>query len=303
MNEIVGIGAAVMDTLVTLPEYPAQDTKVRALTVKQCGGGPAATGIVAAAKLGAVCSFIGVLAQDVGGIFLRDDFARYGVDTECVDMVAGYSSFTSTILLSQENGSRTIVFDRGNLPPLHLCDKQKQAVWDACVLMVDGNELDAAVEAAQIARQSGTKVLYDAGGLYPGVERLLKLTDILIPSEEFALGHTGETSVSAAAKKLYALYHPEAVIVTCGKKGGLIYQGGNIVQYPIYPAKVVDSNGAGDVFHGAFATAIVRSFSYTQCCHFSSAVSALKCTGIGARESVPDYKTTIDFLRRNGYEL
>ncbi len=51
-------------------------------------------------------------------------------------------------------------------------------------------------------------------------------------------------------------------------------------EYPIYPAEVVDSNGAGDVFHGAFASAVVRGYSPIKCCHFASCVSALKCTGV-----------------------
>ena len=169
--------------------------------------------------------------------------------------------------------------------------------------MADGNEMDAAVEGAKIARENGVKVLYDCGGLYDGVERLLALTDVMIPSEEFAMGHTGEKDAASAAKKLYEMYNPEYVVVTRGKFGGLLYDGKVVTEYPIYPADVVDSNGSGDVFHGAFASAIVRGFTPIQCCHFSSCVSALKCMGVGARESVPDYDTTINYLRSNGYEL
>ncbi|MDD4414226.1 MAG: carbohydrate kinase family protein [Oscillospiraceae bacterium] len=303
MSAIVGIGACVMDTLMTLPEFPKEDTKMRAMDVKQSGGGPAATGIVAAAKLGVKSGFIGVLSDDSGGQFLSDDFMLYGVDVSRIDIKSGYRSFTSFIWLNKQKGSRTCVFDKGNLPPLVLSDSQKQFIKNAKLLLVDGNDMDAAVEAAEIARKSNTTVLYDAGGLYDGVERLLCLTDILIPSEEFALAHTGKTNVNAAAAVLDNWYHPKAVVITRGKKGGLLYVNGKYIEYPIYPAEVVDSNGAGDVFHGAFAAAVVRGFSLEQACHFSSAVSAIKCTGTGARESVPDYDTTIYYLRRNGYEL
>ena len=169
--------------------------------------------------------------------------------------------------------------------------------------MVDGNEMDAAVEAAKIARDNGIKVLYDCGGLYEGVERLLELTDIMIPSEEFSLGHTGCKTAEEAAKKLYETYAPEVVVITQGKRGGIIYDGKDIISYPVYPAVVVDSNGSGDVFHGAFAAAVVKGYDYLKCCHFSSAVSGLKCTGVGARESVPDFETTKNYLKENGYEL
>lgn len=303
MSKIVGIGACVMDTLVSVPYYPNEDTKLRAESSKPAGGGPVATGLVAAAKLGCDTEYIGILSDDAGGRFLKDDFKKYGVGTDNITVKSGYRSFTSVIWLSAETSSRTCVFDKGDLPPLELTEKQIQAVKNAELLMVDGNEMDAAVEAAKIARENGVKVLYDCGGLYDGVERLLALTDIMIPSEEFAIGHTGASSAEEAAKKLYEMYNPQIVVVTQGKKGGLLYQGNNIVSYPIYPAKVVDSNGSGDVFHGAFATAVVKGFDYENCCHFSSAVSAIKCTGVGARESVPDFETVKKYLKENGYEL
>ena len=303
MNKIVGIGAVVMDTLISVPEYPAEDTKMCALEVRQAGGGPTATGIVAAQKLGIDCAYIGVLATDPGGQFLKKDFEKYGVDTSLIEIKDGYRSFTSVIWLSQAATTRTCVFDRGNLPKLVLNEAQKKAIQDAEILMVDGNELEAAIEGAKIARENGTKVLYDAGGQYKGVERLLPYADILIPSKEFSLGITGAKTTEEAAQKLYETYQPEIVVITCGKAGGILYNGSEYIHYPIYPAEVKDSNGAGDVFHGAFACGMVRGFGYEQCCHFSSAVSGIKCMGIGARESVPDYKTVIEYLRRYHYEL
>ena len=99
------------------------------------------------------------------------------------------------------------------------------------------------------------------------------------------------------------VYKPEVVVVTQGKKGGILYNGDSLISYPIYPAEVVDSNGSGDVFHGAFAAAVVKGYDYLKSCHFSSAVSGIKCMGVGARESVPDFETTKNYLKENGYEL
>ena len=191
----------------------------------------------------------------------------------------------------------------GHLFTLKLNDKHKEAIKSAKILMVDGNELEAALQAAKLARGNGVSVLYDAGGLYEGVEQLLRYTDILIPSEEFAISHTQEENVFIAAKKLYNLYHPKVVVITRGKQGGLLYDGSDFTVYPVYPARVVDSNGAGDVFHGAFAAGLISGYGYEQCCHFASAVSALKCTGMGARESVPTRSKVMEFLRRNGYAI
>ncbi|MBR2466724.1 MAG: hypothetical protein IKB38_07350 [Clostridia bacterium] len=302
-KRIIGIGACVADTLMSVPHFPKEDTKLRASGSKMAGGGPCATGLVAAAKLGADCSFIGNLANDSAGAFLLADFKKYGVSTELVGVMEGFRSFSSVIWLSEESSSRTCVFDKGDLPPLSLCEAAMAEIADADILMVDGNEMDAAVSAAKEAKKNGTTVLYDCGGLYEGVEQLLSLTDVMIPSEEFALAHTGEDDAQSAAVRLFELYSPSVVVITQGKRGGILYDGKSITPYPIYPVEVKDSNGSGDVFHGAFAFALTNGFDYEKCCHFSSAVSALKCTGIGARESVPDFETVKKFLKENGYEL
>lgn len=297
---VLGIGACVMDTLITVPSYPKEDTKLRGTESRAAGGGPAATGIVAAARLGVGAGFIGVLSDDNGGIFLRKDFEKYGVDTSWVETKSGYRSFTSTIWLAQDKSTRTCVYDKGNLPPLKLDEERLEAVKAAEILLIDGNEMEAAEEACLAAKEGNTKILYDCGGLYPGVERLLKLTDVMIPSEEFAKGHTGCATAQAASERLYEWYHPEVVVVTCGKEGGILYDGKTMRSYPAFQVEAVDTNGSGDVFHGAFAAGMVKGLTYEECCYFASAVSALKCAGIGARESVPDFERVGSFLKERG---
>ncbi len=301
MMRITGIGANVYDTLYTVDSYPDEDTKKRAKSAVSSGGGPTATGLVAAAKLGANVSYLGALTTDAPGIFLKADMEKYGVDTSKVNVASGFSSFSSCIFLSEKEKTRTCVFYRGDIPPLKLSPEQKDEIKAADILMIDGNEMDAATEGARFAKESGTKVLYDAGGLYDGVENLIKYADILIPSEEFALGFTKKETAEDAARALYEAYRPEVVVITQGKKGGIMYDGDNVRSYPALPAEVVDSNGAGDVFHGAFAFALAKGFDMYKCCIFSSAVSALKCTKLGARSAVPEYKKVIEFLKELGY--
>ena len=303
MAKIVGIGANVFDTLYTVDTYPAEDTKMCATGVKECGGGPCATGLVAASKLGADCGFIGNYTNDSAGSFLKNDFEKYGVDTSCMKYMPGYSSFCSVLWLAGDNATRTCVFSRGNVPPTVIDEASKKAIADAEILMIDGNEMDAAEDACKTANETGTKVLYDAGGLYVGVERLLPLTDILIPSEEFALGHTGAKTAEDAAKILFEKYSPEIVVITQGKKGGIIYDGKEVKEYPAFAVEAVDSNGSGDVFHGAFAFAMNMGYNYYDACVFSSAVSALKCTKVGARTGVPALAEVKEFLKERGIDV
>jgi len=296
---IVGIGANVYDTLIKLSEFPIEDTKMPVETVVQSGGGPCATGLVAAARLGAKTAWVGNLSDDAAGVFLLDDFDRFGVSTDLIDVKPSYRTFSATVLLNEKNGSRTCLLDRGNLPPLELSAKQLAAVERADILLVDGNELDAAVVAAKCAKASGCKVLYDAGGIYSGVDRLLTETDLLIPSEEFARKFAGKTTVEDAARELFKRFEPEVVVITQGKKGGLAFRNGNTFRYPVFEVDVVDSNGAGDVFHGAFAFAFADGMPLEECCRFAAAAAALKCTKIGARNGVPTVGQVRCFLNTN----
>lgn len=300
MAKIVGIGANVCDTLITVPYFPTEDTKLRANEISQSGGGPCATGLVAASKLGEKCAYIGKLTDDSAGKFLMADLEKYNVSTEFVRIENGYTSFSSYICLAEDTVSRTCIFHKGDIPEWSIDEEQKKAISESEILMIDGNEMKAALEGVKIAKQSGTKVLYDAGGLYEGVENLLPYSDILIPSEEFSLGHTGAKTVEEAAKILFERYSPEVVVITQGKDGGIIYDGEKIERYPAFLVDAIDSNGSGDVFHGAFAFAITNKMSYNKACVFSSAVSALKCTKIGARGGVPTFDETIEFLKERG---
>lgn len=300
MVQITGIGANVFDTLFSLDRYPTEDTKQGACSVTESGGGPCGTGLVTAAKLGATCAYIGNCSDDRAGAFLRADFEKYGVDTALMTTVPDTQGFTSCIWISDETDTRTCVFHRGTVPGTRLTQAQISAIENCRILMVDGNDLGAAIEGARIARQAGTLVLYDAGGLYPGVEKLLEMTDILIPSEEFALGHTGEATAADAAKALWSCYRPKVIVITKGKAGGILYDGDRVLEYAAFPVEAVDTNGSGDVFHGAFAFALTKGLTYRQCCIFSSAVAALKCTRLGARKAVPSYETVMAFLKERG---
>lgn len=226
MIKIVGIGANVHDTLISVPHFPKEDTKSKCTFVTESGGGPCATGLVAASKLGAECAYIGALADDAGGKFLLSDMIKFGVSAEYTVLQKNASSFASYILLNTGNATRTCVFNKDNLPIFEIDENAKKAIEAAEVLMVDGNELENAVKGAKIARGAKTKVLYDAGGIYEDVEKLLRLTDILIPSEEFSLEFTGKKTAEDAAHALFEMFSSEVVVITQGKEGGIILQNG-----------------------------------------------------------------------------
>ena len=121
--------------------------------------------------------------------------------------------------------------------------------------------------------------------------------DILIPSEEFSLKFTGERDVLRAAEILEGAYHPEVLIVTQGARGGFLWQEGREVRYPAFRVKAVDSNGAGDTFHGAFLAARMKGMELLEAAGFASAASALKCTRFGTQEGIPGFDEVLKFIQ------
>lgn len=301
MYDIVGIGASLYDTLMVVPKFPGEDTKMMASRTMGQGGGPCATALAAASRLGAKTAYIGVMGDDAAGDFMKKDLEKYGVDTGYVQVKKGYLSYMSFILLNEETGSRTCIWSKGDLPVTELREKDLEAIRSARVLHLDGNHLEAALMGAAWAKRFGVRVSMDAGGNYPGVEKLLPYVDYLIPSEEFACRFTGETDAQKAARRLYLEFSPEVLIITQGSRGGFLYDG-QVHRYPVFHVPVMDSNGAGDVFHGAFISSYINGMRAEEAARFASAVSALKCGSLGGRRSVPDRQTALRFMEKKQTE-
>jgi len=68
-------------------------------------------------------------------------------------------------------------------------------------------------------------------------------------------------------------------------------------RYPVFPVKAIDSNGAGDTFHGAFVAARLKGMDVYEACRFASATSALKCTRFGAQQGIPGYEEVLEFMK------
>ena len=282
MKKVVGLGACVLDTLINCDRYPTEDTKQKAQSIFLSGGGPVGNALVVISKLGVQAEVIGGFGGDNAGEYLLNDFKKYGVGTENATLLQEKTSFTSYIVLAGDKATRTCVFDRGTVPdePSYL---RLSAIDGADVLHLDGNYLECAVAAAKYAKTKGVKVSLDAGGLYQGIETLLPLVDILIPSAEFALGFTGEQTIAQAMAVLYEKYKPEVLVVTDGSNGGYYYENGAILHYDSVKVKAVDTNGAGDTFHGAFVAGYCYGKTIKDCCEFASKVAGYKCTFKGAR--------------------
>lgn len=301
--QVIGIGSTVYDTLMVVPRFPPEDTKLEGLETKIQGGGPCATALVAARKLGIRTAYMGTIGDDPFGRFMLEDLEYWGVQTDYVRRVPGTVSFHAVVLLNAESNTRTCIWNRGTVPQPLWKDVNEEALSHAKVLHLDGHMLEAAVAAAKVGCEYGVKVSHDAGGTYPGVEELLPYVDWLIPSEEFALRMTRAGSAEEAARRLYERYRPELVVLTQGVRGGILLDGKGMRRYESYQVEAVDTNGCGDTFHGAFVAAKIQGMTHDAACRYASAAAAIKCTRLGARQAMPDDKECKAFLAERGVTL
>lgn len=293
---IIGIGYCGMDYLCVLPHIPLDD-KVEIVESLIQGGGPAVTAVVAAARLGAETAFFGVVGDDERGAQIVRGIAAEGIDTAGVKIRKNAESPAAFCWIEQQSGKRSIAWTRGTARPLTPRELGRDQIRACDVLHLDGHQTQAALAGAAFARKHGVCVSIDAGTLVPGIDDLLVLSDIVIASERFAARYTGSRSPETAVRKLFAAGRRFAG-VTLGKRGSIGFDGTRILHCPPFEVpRVVDTTGAGDTYHGAFAFAAAQGRPWEACMRFATVVAALKCTRLGGRTGIPDLRTAERHLK------
>ncbi|MFO7937328.1 MAG: PfkB family carbohydrate kinase [Kiritimatiellia bacterium] len=286
--KIIGLGYCGMDYLCVVPRIPFDD-KVEIIESLVQGGGPSATAVVAASRLGADTAFYGSIGDDGRGKQIIDAFKSEDVDAAGLKIRRNAESPAAYCWIDQASGKRSIAWTHGDAAPLKPEDINSELLGNADVLHLDGHQTEAAIAAAKEARSQGVLVSLDAGTLLPGIEELMELSDIVIASEKFAQAFTDFGRETDSIRKLFFGARKFAG-VTSGKNGSLGFDGVNIMRCPLHEVKeVVDTTGAGDVYHGAFAVGAARGMSWEQCMRFATVVAALKCTALGGRTAIPDF--------------
>ena len=298
MADFVGLGYCSRDELCRLPEIPL-DHKVEMLEYRTQGGGPAATATVAAARLGVACAFVGGVGQDDAGRAMLEELASEGIDVSAVRVRAAGGSPISQCWIDPQ-GRRSVAWTANRLEWLRADEIPAEAIARARLLHLDGHHPEAALAAARHARAHGVTVSYDAGSVRPISAELVGLSDVLIASEHFARAFTGENDPERALRELRAAAPLASVVgFTLGPEGSLFWRPDRMVRVPAFSGMpVVDTTGAGDAFHGAFAAYFLEGRDPFDCARFASAAAAVKCGLLGARAGLPDRAAVEAFLRR-----
>lgn len=297
--EIVGLGMSVLDLVQIVEEFPAAGGATRVQESALMGGGPVPTALCAASRFGADAAILDHVGDDWRGELLRADYARFGVSTEHLRREAGRRSAFGTVLVRRSDGERHLLYDEGDATPLDRAELPDGLLRQCRVLHLNGRHWPACVEAAETVRGAGGTVSFDGGAhrFDPKFRELLPRVDLLVVAADFADRAVGKGAREGQLEGL-AQWGARLVGITDGPRGSwFLADGGRRFHQPAFPrARVVDTTGCGDVFHGVFLACAVRGKAWPDCARLASAAASIAATALGGRGALPTRGETEAFL-------
>jgi sulfofructose kinase len=293
--DLVGVGLNATDTLIALANFPERGSKVEYRSANVLPGGQVATTVVACQHWGMSTRYVGIVGEDAAAVLHREAFARAGVETHLIAVPGGASP--QSLILVDGGGERTVMCrrdDRVALKPAHL---DRELIVNARALHVDGYDTEAATVAAAWARAAGIPVIADLDELYPRVDELLENVDYLIVSRDIPGRLMKEPDLEIALRQMQRRYGCRLTAATLGHDGVAAWDGRQLHHISAYRVPVVDTTGAGDIFHAGFIYGLLQNWPLERQLDFACAAAAMNCMATGARGGIRPTETIEEFMR------
>lgn len=295
MKKVCCIGQSVYDMTYPIYEDIIENRKYRVTEKFECMGGPATNAAYLNAKWGNETCIISRVGDDLYGKKIISGLKDVGVNTEFMK-ICGQDTSISAVISNLSNGKRTIFNCPANKEEINFEYPDK-----IDVILVDGHELKASLEILELFPNA--KSLIDAGTYKPELEELISKVDYLICSEDFAKQYTNmefhaadDDSITNVFQKLKKLSKKQ-IVVTMGEKGLLYEKNGLINHMKAFECEPLDTTGAGDIFHGAFAYCLAQDYTLEESLKISSMTSAISVETMGSQVSIPQLEKVIERIR------
>ena len=302
MKTLTVLGSINADHVISVPHFVKPGETLLGYSYHIAYGGTGANQAVAAARLGAKVNFIGCIGNDDIGRAMRNAFALDGINTNPIITVNNEMTGIAMIQVS-DSGENSIVISAGAnayLDESQVEDSKQEIIDSDYLLMQLETPLPGIIQAAELAKENGTKVILNPAPAQTLPDELLKNLDIITPNETEAEILTGiRVTDEQSAVKSATVFHAkgiETVLITLGSKGVYVSQQGKGEIVPGFRVQAVDTTAAGDTFNGAFVTALLEDKPLAQAIRFAHAAAALSVTKKGAQPSIPTRKETLEFL-------
>ena len=299
-RKVIGIGVACLDQLLLWQDMRAPVLGNRIVGYDVQGGGMAATAMVTVARLGGQAEFWGAVGDDWSADLILRGLAQERVDTSQVRRVAGQRGPLMIVCIDRPTGERHFLRFTGRCDAPEPVGSLDRLAGAGC-LLTDNSRPETDVPAAAEARRLGVPVVADVGGVHEHTRALLAHVDYAIASEDCAQGLAGGDDLPKACAMIRDM-GARCVIVTLGARGLVYLDGDRFGRMEAFPVNVVDTTGAGDVFHGAFCYGLVAGLPLETDLALASAAAAMKCRHIGGRAGIPGRAEVVAFLAARGTE-
>jgi sulfofructose kinase len=296
---ILCIGMPVRDLTFRIEELPARGFKVNASHFDEICGGNALNAAIGIVRLGGRASICGPMgdARETSARYIFDKLAHEGIETKHIVHMPGLVTPISNIMIDP-SGERTIVtFRDPELWKVRLPDTDT-LLEDCQAILTENRCAEFCTDLCAEARRRGIPVIVDVDRTMSLREGLLTASSHLVFSSE-ALQSTAGVADDGEALKKIAKLTPSFLAGTRGALGTLWLGQQNLQQTPAFPVHTVDTLGAGDVFHGAFALAITENQDIPSALRFASAAAALKCTRFGGALAAPQRAEVSELLSQS----
>jgi sugar/nucleoside kinase (ribokinase family) len=293
--EVVGMGLNSVDFLCVVPEFPVQNSKMKILQFSKQGGGQVATALVALSRWNIRTKYIGKIGGDELGQFSLASLREEGVDISSVTIDPSGTNQYAMIIVDGPSGERTILWDRDERLMYREGELRKKEICSGKILHLDGHDIQAALQCARWAREEKIPTVIDLDKVEPLTSELLKEIDFVITSERFPKMFTGISHRERAFLELQK-HTPGFLCVTLGHEGAVALVNDEMLYVKGFPVKVVDTTGAGDVFHAGFIYGLLQNWEVQEILRFANAVAVLKCRDLGGRKGIPTLEEVQRFL-------
>ena len=258
--DVVGCGLSSVDHLCVVKRQPRLDSKQQLVTYDVQPGGQVPTALVALQRWGLRTAYVGSFGDDAGGVLSRGALEAEGVDLTATVVRRNTRQQVSVILIDEISGERSVLWERVEGLVLQPDEIQREHVVAGRILLMDAVDMPTAITAARHAKDDGVLTVLDTDNPTPGVDDLLRLTDVLIVGTEFPARLTAINDLRAALRAA-SKRGPWFVGVTLGPGGALAYVRGEFHYVPAFRVPVVDSTGAGDIFHAGSIYGLLQGWS------------------------------------------
>jgi len=283
--DVVGIGENSVDFVYRVdgPVEPGAKRTIAAYRVSY--GGQVATTLATCSALGLRTTYLGAFGHDEHGTRLRERLAGLGIDVSYA-AVRPVENRYAVIVVDGRTGERTVLWSRDPGLRLRAADVPRDVVARTRLLHIDDSDPDAALAAMAEARKAGIPITCDLDRVTDATSAILSGVTVPILAEHVGEALTGEATPERALRALRRRHH-SMVCATLGPRGAILLESDRLHTASPPSVEAIDTTAAGDVFRGAFITALLHGDAPDAILRFAVTAAALACTHEGALDAVP----------------